>query len=152
MAHWFENLTKTVADEKLSRRQAVGRIAGVVAGATLAAWLPEQVLAKDIRWKKMCPHGGCGCTCGFTNCDGNPNTNCFCFQDINGMGGCGCNTYCSQVKSCTQSMHCPRGTFCAINNGCDGCGSSIGVCLVKCAGKNKNCQLSGTHSGATAAR
>jgi hypothetical protein len=152
MANWFEDLTKTVSDDKLTRRQAVGRIATVVAGATIAAWLPDQALAKHIPWKKQCPNGGCGCTCGFTNCTGNPNVNCYCFLDINGKGACGCNSYCSQLKTCTQSSHCPRDTFCAIENGCDSCGTSSGVCLPKCKGKYKNCQLGGTHSGPTAAR
>ncbi|HJT59221.1 MAG TPA: kelch repeat-containing protein, partial [Ktedonobacteraceae bacterium] len=48
MANWLEDLTKTVSDDKLTRRQVVRRMGGVVAGATLAAWLPEQVLARPV--------------------------------------------------------------------------------------------------------
>ncbi len=55
MANWLEDLTKMVADDKLTRRQAVGRIAGVVAGATLATWLPEQAQATNLPWKKREP-------------------------------------------------------------------------------------------------
>src|SRR5258708_423327 len=84
MANWLEDLTKTMANDKLSRRQAIGSIAGVVAGATIITWLPDQVLAKHVPWKKQCPNGGCNCTCGFENCFGNPNTNCYCFQSIEG--------------------------------------------------------------------
>jgi hypothetical protein len=54
MANWFEDLTKTIADEKLTRRQAVRRMVGVVAGATLATWLPEQALATNLPWKQQC--------------------------------------------------------------------------------------------------
>ena len=37
MAHWFEDLSKTVADEKIGRRTAMRRVAGTVAGAALAS-------------------------------------------------------------------------------------------------------------------
>src|SRR5258706_8619335 len=46
MANWLEDLTHMVSDDKLPRREALRRMVGVVAGATLAAWLPEQVLAR----------------------------------------------------------------------------------------------------------
>ncbi len=48
MANWFEDLTTRVSDDQLTRRQAVRRMVGVVAGATLAPWLPEQVLARPV--------------------------------------------------------------------------------------------------------
>src|SRR2546421_225381 len=46
MAHWLEDLTTTVFDDPLPRREALRRLLGVVASTTLATWLPEQVLAK----------------------------------------------------------------------------------------------------------
>ena len=56
MANWLEDLTKTVSDNKLTRRQVVRRMGGVVAGAALAAWLPEQVLARPV----AIPHASSG--------------------------------------------------------------------------------------------
>src|SRR5712675_1876717 len=96
MAYWFEDLTKTMADDRLSRRQAIRRVAGGVTGMALASWLPGQVLAKDIPWNKQCPgHTDCRSS---PNCNGNPNTNCFCFSHITGKKDvCGCDSFCSQL-------------------------------------------------------
>ena len=145
MAQWFEDLTRTIADEKVGRRTAMRRIAGTVAGVALASVVPGAALAKS----KSCPVGG-NCTIGFKNCQGNSNTNCFCFTDISGKGKCGCNMYCSGLSPCARDSHCGKGTLCIILNGCTGCSSSNSVCVLKCAGKNKNCQL-GSGRGATAA-
>ncbi|HJT58101.1 MAG TPA: hypothetical protein VJ761_16470 [Ktedonobacteraceae bacterium] len=152
MANWLEDLTKTIADDKLTRRQAVRRIVGVVAGATLATWLPEQALAQNIPWKKQCTMGG-NCDYTFFNCN-NPNPNCICFTGAPGAPAafCGCNTYCSQLSTCKIQSHCPRGTICSIENGCDNCGTttSPAVCIPACKGKHKNCTLGSGH-GMTAA-
>jgi len=40
MASWFEDVTKTLADEKIGRRTALRRVAGTVAGAALASAIP----------------------------------------------------------------------------------------------------------------
>src|SRR5438270_12882980 len=56
MANWLEDFTKTVSDDTLPRREALRRLLGVVAGATLAAWLPEQVLARP----GLIPHAKSG--------------------------------------------------------------------------------------------
>jgi hypothetical protein len=145
MANWFEDLTKTVADDKLPRRQAMRRMAGSVTGMALASWLPGQVLAKDIPWKKQCP-GTCNCSdpngCG---CHGNPNTNCFCFPSMEGNPVCICDTFCSQLPTCSSSSQCKKGFICITNNGCTGCSTSYGVCIAKCKGKHKNCQLGSGH-------
>jgi hypothetical protein len=45
MTDWFEDLSTTLADGTLSRRQVVRRIAGTVAGVAFAFWFPEQALA-----------------------------------------------------------------------------------------------------------
>jgi len=68
MTNWLEDLTHMVSDDTLPRREALRRMVGVVAGATLAAWLPEQALAKNIPWKKQCTFGG-NCDSGFPNCN-----------------------------------------------------------------------------------
>ncbi len=146
MADWFEDLITTMANDKISRRWAMRRIAGSAAGVALASALPELALAR----KKSCPVGG-NCTIGFTNCQGNPNTNCFCFTDSTGKGKCGCNGYCSGLFPCNSDKNCGKGNMCSILNGCTGCGASSGMCIRKCSGSNKNCQL-GNGQGPTAAR
>src|SRR5579872_1598747 len=145
MADWFEDLITTMANDKISRRWAMRRISGSAAGVALASALPELALAR----KKSCPVGG-NCTIGFTNCQGNPNTNCFCFTDSTGKGKCGCNMYCSGGLFCNSDKNCGKGSICIISNGCSGCGSS-GICIWKCVGEHKNCQL-GNGQGPTAAR
>jgi hypothetical protein len=150
MANWFEDLTKTVADDRLSRRQAMRRIAGGVAGVALASWLPEQALAQNLPWKKQCPIGG-SCEGSFVNCNGNPNPNCICFTSTEGTPACGCNSYCSQLPNCSSSSQCKRGYVCITANGCTGCGTLFAVCMAKCKGKHKNCQLGSGH-GVTATR
>jgi hypothetical protein len=146
MADWFADVTRTMADDKMSRRSAMRRLAGSVAGVTLASALPGLALAR----KKSCPVGG-NCTIGFTNCQGNPNTNCYCFTDSSGKGVCGCNTYCSYLSPCNSNKGCGKYNICIISNGCTGCASSWGQCIFKCAGPHKNCTLGNGH-GVTAAR
>jgi len=147
MANWFEDVTKTLADEKITRRTAMRRVAGTVAGAALASTIPGVALAKR---SQACPAGGGNCSIGFVNCKNNPNTNCFCYTGSKGKAGhCGCNGFCSQLPTCTKNSDCAKSAFCSHFNGCD-CSGSTGVCITKCAGKNKNCQLSSGH-GTTAA-
>jgi hypothetical protein len=146
MANWFEDVTKTLADEKIGRRTALRRVAGTVAGVALAGAIPGMALAAS-----GCPAGG-NCSIGFTNCAGNPNTNCYCFDGVKskGKGKCGCNQFCSQLPVCTSQAGCSKGTFCSFFTGCN-CSGTSGVCITKCVGKNKNCQLGSGH-GATVAR
>lgn len=142
MTHWLEDLTKTMADDKLPRRQAMRRIAGSVTGVALASLLPGQVLAKTNHLKKTCSTP-CGCSiCDFNNC--NVNNNCYCFFELSGKGGCGCNSFCSQSPTCSCTSKCPKGSFCAVETGCN-CGTSSGVCIPYCVGKNKHCQLGSGH-------
>ncbi len=151
MANWLEDLTKTMADDKLTRRQVVRRILGVVAGATLATWLPEQALATNLPWKKQCFNiPGETCDGSVYNCN-NPNPNCFCFTGGPGAPAafCGCNSLCSQLSTCKKQSHCPKGTICSIENGCN-CGPTPGVCIPACKGKHKNCVFPDGH-GMTAA-
>jgi len=117
MAHWLEDLTKTIADDKLPRRQAMRRIAGGVAGVALASWLPDQALAKNLSRKKQCSFGG-SCEIGYPGCP--YNLNCICFTGAPGAPAafCGCDGYCSQMPTCKRQRHCPRGTVCSTLNGC----------------------------------
>ncbi len=158
MAHWFEDVTKTLADEKLSRRTALQRVASSIAGIALASVFsgtkvfasPSAGLKYKTVCNKSCPNGGGNCSSGFSNCN-NPNTNCFCFTDTNGTAVCGCNSFCSQSPSCSTNKQCGKNNVCITANGCTGCASSGGVCVPNCAKKkNKNCQIGSGH-GLTAA-
>jgi hypothetical protein len=146
MANWFEDFTKTIADDKIGRRTAMRRIAGSLASAALASAVPGLALAK----KKACPVGG-NCTIGFKNCQGNSNTNCYCFTDSTGKGKCGCNMSCSGIFTCNRDSDCGKGSICIILNGCTGCGGTSGTCVFKCSGAHKNCQI-GSGQGPTAAQ
>ncbi len=106
IANWFEDLTKTLANEKVSRRTTMRRVVGTVAGTVFISAFPDLALAKKNR---HCPVGS-DCSCGdcYGNCIGIQNTNCFCFTELGGKPGCGCNTYCSQVQTCSTSKNVPR--------------------------------------------
>jgi hypothetical protein len=150
MTHWFEDLTKTMADEKMGRRAAIGHVAGTVVGAALAGMLPGTIQAKQ---NKQCPNGCDPCAGGeCVNCMNNPNTNCYCFMQSNGTPVCGCNMYCSQASLCSASSQCKKGFACIPGAGCYGCPNPPGICLPICKGKHKNCQLGSGHGSTAAGR
>jgi hypothetical protein len=139
MTHWFEDLTKTLADEKMGRRAAIRRVAGTVVGVAVAGVLPGTVQAKQ---NKHCPFGGCE-PCGGGECVGcqnNPNQNCFCFVQSNSAPVCGCNSLCSQISPCSAPSQCKRGFACIVGTACD-CPNGSGTCVPRCRGKHKNCQI-----------
>ncbi len=150
MGNWFEDITKTLADEKIGRRTAIRRVAGTVAGVALAGILPGTIQAKQ---NKQCRYGCNPCDGGdCVNCLNNPNTNCFCFSQADGTPVCGCNTLCSQSSLCTVSSQCKKGFACIFGTGCNGCPYASGVCVPICRGKNKNCQLGSRHGLTVAGR
>ena len=142
MAHWFDELTHMLANEKLSRRHAARRISSIVTAVVLTSfWVPEQVLAQSEN-TLTCKHTGT-CSTNFHNCGGNPN--CYCFQRLDsGKGVCGCNTYCNDAF-CRKQSDCATGYVCITNTGC---ACSTGYCAPKCT---KTCTLDANHSGRTAA-
>jgi hypothetical protein len=129
MANWFEDVTKNVADEKLSRRQAIRRAASSIAGLALASWIPGQALAKSHPYSKS---GACNnpATCGGTFSPCGHNKNCFCFLNSQGKGTCGCivNICNNSEKACHTDKDCPGGSFCATQTCCP----HKNVCLPKC--------------------
>ncbi|MHB8600347.1 MAG: hypothetical protein ACYDER_26505 [Ktedonobacteraceae bacterium] len=155
MAHWFDDLTKSIVDDTngtISRRRAVRNIAGVIAGMTLASWFPGQALAQT-EYTHTCKVPGT-CSTSFFNCYLNRyhNTNCYCFQQMGaGRGVCGCNSYCACDSGsippciCNSQSDCGSGYFCITNTGC---GCTIGYCVPKCS---STCTLSPNHSGRTVA-
>ena len=146
MSNWFEDLTKTLAEDTLPRRQAIRRISGTVAGFVLASWLPEQAYAAGMG-KHSCKNTLSCSGQPAQNCGVNKYNNCFCFQKIgtSNKGVCGCNSYCSSLQVCSSQSGCPTGYACITSTGCSCAG---GVCILKCT---KTCQLDSNLTGRTAA-
>lgn len=151
MTEWFNDLTKTLADETLSRRQAALRFAGILAGGVLAFWLPGQVFAQSENMDTCSPPGTCSTS--YPSCGHNKYGNCYCFQNFRtGKGVCACNAFCScdsdnkQQCGCSRQSDCGKGYVCVTNTGC-GC-LEMTVCLQKCT---RTCQLSANRTGRTAA-
>ncbi len=142
MANWFENVTKTLADDKLSRRKAMKTAVGITAAAALAAIIPGEAFAASDH--AMCSPGTCSTS--FSNCGKTGNANCFCFQRIGTTTGvCGCNAFCSSLQACASQSDCPAHHICITNTGC---GCTSGFCIRKCT---STCILHADHSGRTAA-
>src|SRR5579863_4457554 len=107
MPQWFEDLTKTLADEKLTRRQSIRRVAGVIASVAFASFISNNPVLASVglrvrRGVSTCSGDNCTnpgtCSNGnFPNCGSNQYNNCYCFQDMNGSAVCGCNTYCASA-------------------------------------------------------
>lgn len=149
MANWFETVTKTLADDKLSRRQAMKKAAGITAAVAMAAAIPAgEAFAAVTPDHHKCSNPGTCSTGGFTNCQKklNPGLNCYCFEHIGKTTGvCGCNSYCSSLTTCTSQSQCGTGYACISNTGC---GCTTGVCIPKC---NSTCVLASNGAGRTAA-
>ena len=145
MSNWFEDLTKTLANETLPRRQAIRRISGTVAGFVLASWLPGQAFASSNQNHHCGPPVG-SCMGTFPSCGINKYNNCYCFQKMGTpFGGvCGCNSYCSSLPFCTANAQCPKGYGCVTNTGCACTG---GICILKCT---RTCQFPSNGAGRTA--
>jgi len=149
MANWFETITKTLADDKLSRRQAMKKAAGITAAVAMAAAIPagEAFAASPDVVKHKCPNPGT-CSTTFNNCRLKEfnNTNCFCFEKIGSTAGvCACNTFCSSAPICGSQSDCASGYSCISNTGC---GCTTGVCVQKCT---STCVLQANGAGRTAA-
>jgi hypothetical protein len=149
MANWFETITKTLADDKLSRRQAMKKAAGITAAVAMAAAIPagEAFAATPDTLKYSCKNPGT-CSSTFNNCRLNEfgNTNCYCFEHIGKTTGvCGCNSYCSSLTACASQSDCGTGYSCISNTGC---GCTTGLCIPKCT---KTCVLASNGAGRTAA-
>src|ERR1700739_2335750 len=114
MAHWFEDLTKTLADEKIGRRTVLRRAAGGTVSIALASFFPGLALAHN---KDNCLTGDC--SYGFHPCAQNKNPNCFCWTERKHMSFCGCNACCSQAPACKQHSDCEAGFLCAYFTGCN---------------------------------
>jgi len=148
MANWFETVTKTLADDKLSRRQAMKKAAGITAAVAMAAAIPAGEAFAATPDSEKCNNPGTCSGGGFRNCKLKKygNTNCYCFEKIGTTSGvCGCNSYCASQPTCVSQSGCASGYTCISNTGC---GCTTGLCVQKC---NSTCILADNGAGRTAA-
>jgi len=133
----FDSLTKTLATP-VSRGTALKAVFATALGGALGAGSVVGVGAASPSTGKCskCSTPG-NCTNGFNQCGnqscGHSGLGTYCFQDANGKGFCGANTFCTKAPTCTNDKNCPKGSKCIINQGCSGCASSPGNCVETCA-------------------
>ena len=89
MANWFETITKTLADDRLSRRQAVKKAAGVTAATVVAAIIPtSNAFTAIFDSGHTCKRYG-NCSSDFMGCEYRKyhNPACICFQKLGSNSG-----------------------------------------------------------------
>ncbi len=137
----LDELARGLAENDISRRQAIKWAGYSVLGATLSSMgFAETAEALTRRQRRRCrKHGGvplekgqchCGASCAggaFFNCLNNPD--CFCFATTEGTGFCANNAASSCAVSCTSSNQCPSGQKCVVRTCCN-----TPVCAVACPG------------------
>lgn len=144
----FDELTKGIANGGISRRDGLKLAFGGAAFAALSTLGLAGAEAAPNR-TNICAGIAGNCSSGFSLCG--TNSNCYCFEHIGKTTTfCGCNQYCSTSASCTSNSNCSTGSLCVDNNGCNGCVTTSGICIAKCAGANKNCILKAGVNGASA--
>lgn len=140
----FEKLARDIAG--MSRRDALRRAGGGLAGALLAAFGLGRARAQDEdgapgcdevcdaiyggpnfdrpSWGRCmigcvkCPNTAGGtCFGGYRSCTG-PAFFCVCFDTVEGGGFCGEGAFCSDLPTCETSADCPTGWTCSANTCC----------------------------------
>jgi hypothetical protein len=137
----LDELARGLAENDISRRQAIKWAGYSVAGAALSSMgFAETAEALTRRQRRRCRRKGgtplergechCGFKCGSSAdivCESN--RNCSCTKTIEGRGFCAnFNVNCPNV-SCTSSSKCPSGTKCVVNTCCE----PSAVCLPACS-------------------
>ena len=137
----FDELAKGLAENSISRRQAVKWAGYGVLGAALSSLgFAESAEALTRRQRRRCRRKGGTplergeCNCAF-NCETSPedivcedNPNCSCTQTIEGRGFCADFQVLCPAETCSSSSECPRGSKCLVNTCCD----APAVCLPSC--------------------
>lgn len=133
MTHWFEEMTKLLADGTLSRRQALKSMAGMIAWTMFATSLPGSTFATKAH---ACNNPGTCSNPHYPQCGHNINHYCNCYTRLdNGKGVCGCGPFCACQNAippcfCSKQSDCPKGYTCVTQTGC---GCSTDVCVQNCA-------------------
>ena len=147
-------------DEPISRRELLRNIVatGVLTwAAPVLTRLPADASVDRCRkkWSRKLCRGSCGdCFCDNNWCGNCGSLGAYCFIEI-GTGAlyCGNNVFCDEVQTCLSTSECPKGNVCITENGCTGCGDSIGVCVPRCctASESRKPPHRVRHLGPTAA-
>lgn len=140
----FDQLTKGIANQGLSRRDGLKLAVGGAAAAAMSAIGFGATVASAAN---LCAGIPGNCSVGFSNCPQHANTNCFCFQHRTSRSTfCGCNQFCSTSAPCSFNTDCSFGHACSGFNGCD-CSGATGVCIRKCGIRNRCVLQSAPASG-----
>lgn len=128
----LDELARGVAENDISRRQAIKWAGYSVLGATLSSMgFAESAEALTRRQRLKCRNKGGtplakgNCHCGF-KCGANAagfvcknNSRCTCYTTTEGRGFCGqIAQVCSRLKTCSRSSQCPSGKKCVVNTCC----------------------------------
>jgi hypothetical protein len=136
----FDELARGLAENSISRRQAIRWAGYSVAGAALSSLgFAETAEALTRRQRRRCRRKGgtplekgtchCAGNCpggAFFNCGNNPE--CFCLETTEGRGFCA-NATLSCTATCTSSNQCPSGQKCVVRTCC-----TNPVCAPACPG------------------
>jgi hypothetical protein len=127
----FDEVAKGIAENTISRRQAVKWAGYGVLGAALSSMgFAETAEALTRRQRRRCrrkggtplERGECNCAfkCGPLEatfaCESNPN--CSCAQTIEGRGFCADFSGRCPAETCSSSSECPSGWKCIVNTCC----------------------------------
>ncbi len=139
----LDELARGLAENDISRRQAIKWAGYSVLGATLSSMgFAETAEALTRRQRRRCrKHGGtplekgnchCAASCGqgstFFSCLNNPN--CFCVKTTEGTGFCANQAVsCANLTVCSSSSQCQQGQKCVVGTCCN-----TPVCAPPCPG------------------
>jgi hypothetical protein len=151
----LDELARALAQNDISRRQAMRWAGYSVLGATLSSMgFAETAEALTRRQRRRCRKKGgiplekgnchCGFNCGTSDPDRFTCQNeefCNCFKTAEGKGFCAdVLVDCGAVKACTRSSQCPTGWKCVVN-GC--CQNKPSGCLPPCGTAAGTSRVSG---------
>ena len=138
----LDELARGLAENDISRRQAIRWAGYAVAGATLSSMgFAETAEALTRRQRRRCRRKGGtplekgNCHCAF-NCGADPgqfacqNADCVCLKTAEGKGFCADNQAFCPPQTCSSSSQCLPGSKCVVS----GCCPSSPVCLPPCGG------------------
>jgi hypothetical protein len=139
----FDELARGLAEEAITRRQALKWAGyGVVGAALSSIGFADTAEALTRRQRRRCrrkggtPLEGGNCRCSF-NCGANidsfscqSNPNCACTKTAEGKGFCiDARERCANLQRCSRSCQCPSGRKCVVETCCNPGG---GVCARPC--------------------
>ena len=144
--HFFDDLARGLDEGTISRRRALKLAGGALLGAVVPSLFPRE--AEALSPRKRCrrkggrflpsadPTSPCRCTnkkCANRALHCHNNSDCVCFETIDGTGFCGQSTtvrnYCSSTQPCPAGSTCVLSLlFCCGNSACTTSAQCNGAC------------------------